>query len=315
MIDDHMADTGHEDMILEPALREREYSPSSCIGGDYRPFIEAYAQRSLAAREQALQAGALWLQVPYGARPSQRMELCLPPPSIHEPASPAAAGRGLLVFIHGGYWQELSARDSLFAAGHCVDRGLAFCALDYTLAPQASVSEIVDECRLALKLLADRAATWGIDKQRIVVAGSSAGAHLAAMVCLSHWRGEHGAHDEAKRAFKPLGAVLLSGIYQLQPLVDTSINDALGLDGPGARAVSPALLRLEEFPQTVVAWGDNETAAFKRQSRRFAESLRRAACPSTEIEIAGRNHFDVVLDLADPQTPLGRRTLALFEPC
>lgn len=73
-----------------------------------------------------------------------------------------ALGVGPLVFIRGGYWQELSARDSLFGAQHCVGQGLAHAALDHTLAPQADVAAIVAECRLALQTLAEGAVGWGI---------------------------------------------------------------------------------------------------------------------------------------------------------
>ncbi len=292
----------HPDVSLPLAEREREYSPSSCIGGDYRPFTEAYVQRSRAARVRTTQAGAQWLKLAYGALPGQVMDLCLPAAGSLRPAG----GFGVLVFIHGGYWQELSARDSWFPAEHCLDQGLAFCALDYTLAPQARVGDIVRECRQALQTLAQSAALWGINNQRIVVAGSSAGAHLAAMTCLPQWP------DTAPHTFRPLAAVLLSGVFELQPLVGTSINEALDLDAAEARALSPLRLPLQGFPPTLVAWGSNETAAFKRQSQAFAAALQQAGCAHTALEVAGRNHFDVALDVANPQSPLGQQTLALF---
>lgn len=279
-------------------LREQAYSPSSCIGGNYQPFIDAYQQRSQQAHEQALSAAARWLDVRYGSAPAQRMDLYLPA------APDRQAGAGVLVFIHGGYWQELSARDSRFAAAQCVKRGLAFCAVDYTLAPAASVASIVAECRAALLHLATHASTWGIDPARIVVAGSSAGAHLAAMVCLAPWR--------QGTALQPHAAVLLSGVYELQPLIGTSINDALALDEPEARAQSPLLQDLRGFVPAVVAWGQIETEAFKGQSRHFAHALQSAGGRCSSLEVCGRNHFDVALDLADPDTELGRRTLSLF---
>lgn len=287
---------------LGDAERERAYSPSSCIGGDYQPFIAAYAQRSRAARLHAIERGARWLEVRYGNGAAQRLDLCLP-------AASPPGGAGLLVFIHGGYWQELSAGDSLFAAAQCAERGLAFCAVDYTLAPAATVAGIVAECRSALQLLADQAPQWGIDPARIVVAGSSAGAHLAAMVCLPTWRD---GGRERPRPLQPLGAVLLSGIFQLQPLVGTSINAALGLSVQEALAHSPALQPLRGFPPALVCWGEVETAAFKAQSRLFSVLLRDVQAPCQTLEVAARNHFDVALDLADPGTALGRHTMALL---
>ena len=292
---------------------EREYSPSSCIGGDYQPFIEAYAERSHLARRESLALGACWEQLQYGSEASQHVLLCLPQ---QRSGNMRTQGCGLLVFIHGGYWQELSAQQSLFAAAHCVRQGLAFCAINYTLAPAASVGAIVAECRRALEWLAARATGWQIDPARIVVAGSSAGAHLAAMACLPTWRLATGSADSAGlagAAFVPRAALLLSGIYELAPLLQTSINQALGMDLAQARAQSPLLQSLHGFPRSVVSWGEIETQAFKRQSQSFAAALGRASSACLTQEIPSRNHFDLALDIADPATPLGRLTMALLD--
>jgi len=203
------------------------------------------------------------------------------------------------VFFHGGYWQELSKRESAFAAPHCLAHGIAYAAIDYTLAPQATLDEIVVECRAAFSWLAGNGATVGIDPGRLFVAGSSAGAHLAAMVALT-----------APTVVK--GAVLVSGVYDLAPLIGTSIDEALRLDATTAARNSPLGLPLKGFPPSLVCWGEIETESFKRQSRTFAQTLRDAGARSEDFEIAGRNHFDVILDLADPATELGQRTLGMI---
>lgn len=279
--------------------RERAYSPSSCIGGHYQPFITAYRERSVQARAEAAALGGRWLRVPVGTAALPAIELCLPPP-----AGPGRTGAAspLLVFIHGGYWQELSAADSLFAAARCIARGIAFAAIDYTLAPAARVGGIVDECRAALARLALGAARWGLDPRRIVVAGSSAGAHLAAMVSLP------------SQAAPAAAAVLVSGVYELTPLVGTSINDALGMDLDEAAACSPQRAPLAGFPPALVVWGEVETEAFKQQSGTFADALHAVGTPCRRFEVPARNHFDVILDLAEPGTLLGDATLALLGP-
>jgi len=280
----------------DSATRERAYSPSSCIGGDYRPFVAAYVERSTAARAQGVAQGLARLDLACGAAPSQRLDLFVPPTSAAGEAPP------LLVFIHGGYWQELSKNESVFAASDALAAGVAFAALDYTLAPAASVASIVEECRQAITWLHARAAEFGFDAARIAVAGSSAGAHLAAMCALP---------GTAAAPFVR-AAALVSGIYALEPLVGTSINDALGLDAAAARAASPALAAdLRGFPPTVVCWGENETGEFKRQGCEFAAALQDAGTPCEVFEVPARNHFDVILDLADADTRLGAATLAL----
>jgi len=95
-------------------------------------------------------------------------------------------------------------------------------------------------------------------------------------------------------------------VYDLRPLVHTTVNDPLGLDEAGAAALSPMLLPLAAGrPAAVVVWGDNETDAFKAQGGEFGARLGAAT-----FECAGRHHFDIVDDLADPATPLGAATLA-----
>jgi arylformamidase len=284
---------------LDAASREQAFSPSSCIGGDYRPFIAAYAERSVQARAACAALGGCWRELRSGPLPAQRLDLCLP--ASASPADPVA----LLVFLHGGYWQELSAAQSLFAATGCLAAGHAFAAVDYTLAPAASLPQIVAECGDALRVLREHSTALGIDARRIVLAGSSAGAHLAAMLALSS------AADVA-------AAVLVSGIYELEPLIGTTINDALGLDAATARAMSPllappaALAAWARRVGPVLCWGEVETDAFKAQSQAFAERLGDCGAACTCLEVPQRNHFDVILDLTDAGTALGRHTLDLL---
>jgi arylformamidase len=109
------------------------------------------------------------------------------------------------------------------------------------------------------------------------------------------------------------GVVLVSGVFELAPLMGTSIDAALKLDAPEVQQCSPARQPLAGFVHSIVCWGEIETAAFKSQSHAFAERLRAAGTPCAEFEVPAKNHFDVVLDLAAAGTLLGRHTLALLE--
>ncbi len=250
---------------------ELEYSPSSRAGGSAEPYVADWQMRSRVARSELahglveLAGGSLLI--------------------------PNAPGAPLLVFIHGGYWQALSAHDSLFLAPALQRLGWSYAALEYPLAPGADLGQMATACGVALAAVC---AHPGLQPSMIVLAGHSAGAHLAAMVAL------------AREAPVPIDRlVLVSGVYDLRPLVHTSVNEPLGMDDGSAAAVSPALLpRTGAVGEVVVAWAADDTEAFAEQSRAYAAGLRAAAlcCP-------GRHHFDIVDDLADPSTPLGAATL------
>lgn len=298
---------------MSESERERAYSPSSClVDGDYRPFVAAYRDRSRTAWSQLEAApNVRTTVVRYGPADPHRIDVAVPLPTATVTADDAVTNAGaapMLVFLHGGYWQELSAADSRFAAADAVDRGWGFAAVDYTLAPEADLDAIVDECRTAVGALRHEAPNFGVDPERLVVAGSSAGAHLAAMVAMDDVGGD--------ADHRPAGVVLVSGIFALEPLIGTSINEALGLDVDAARRNSPLLAPeavLARLPATVIAYGDNETEEFKAQSLAFAERLTDVGRPVATLEVPGRNHFDVILDLAAADTTLAAATASLVD--
>jgi arylformamidase len=266
---------------------EREYSPSS-LAGPIEPYVAEYRRRSREA-EQKLD---YMKDLPYGGD-GETLDLF---PAGDDARAP------LLVYIHGGYWQDLSKADSLFAAEDCVANGIAFAAIEYTLAPAATVEQIVKQCERAVLYLREAAEDLGFDRERIFLAGQSAGAHLAAMV---------GAHGETAKAVA--GAVLTSGIYDLRPLVGTYINEPLHLDEREAARMSPALMQVEARPeQWVVAWGGRDTDEFKRQSMDYAAQLVGAGVECVTVEEGERNHFDLVFDLVKAGTPLGDAVLEMI---
>jgi arylformamidase len=274
------------------AEREREYSPSSRVAA-IEPFLDAYVARSRDAETRfRCQKSLLW-----GERPDEIFD--------YFPA--ASADAPLLVYFHGGYWQEHSKDESLFAAPDCVGNGIAYAAIDYTLAPRASVGFIVEQCRRAIASLHRQAAALGFDARRIYIAGNSAGAHLAAMLLVAGWQAAYGLADDVVA-----GAVLLSGIYDLEPLLGTYIDAALHLTGEDVSALSPLRLSPGRPVRTIVAWGENETAEFKRQSRAFAAALVDSGFPVSAFEVARTNHFDIVFGLANRGSVLGEATIEMI---
>ena len=135
---------------------------------------------------------------------------------------------------------------------------------------------------------------WSINTQEIILSGSSAGAHLAACVLQA-------AADNAQGLNSQLfaQAILFSGVYDLRPLVDTYVNAPLGLNMATAATLSPGLNSNRCLPSCLVVWGANETSEFKRQSQQYATFLAADSVPVESLEIAQRNHFDVVYELAN----------------
>jgi len=287
--------------IATKELLEREYSPSS-LAPDLAQYLRDYASRSARTRERL--PGKLNLS--YGPAPEEVCDLFLP--------SPVRSGRTpLCIFIHGGYWQDLSKSDFSFPAEQFGRHGIAFAAVNYGLAPASSLAAMVARCRAAIAYLYGAAGRLGFDRDSILVCGSSAGAHLAAMTLLTDWLREF-----ALPATLIKGAILLSGIYDLRPIRLTYVNDPLQLDVPSALCNSPLLLAdfvSATIAPTLIAWGEHETTEFKRQSQEFAAALARRRAAVTSLEVRGRNHFDVLFDLADDHTELGGALLRHLSAC
>jgi arylformamidase len=274
-----MSDGGY--LGFDQATLDREYSPSSLVSS-LQFYLDDYAARSAAART----ACSVRTDLRYGGRPEERLDLF-----------PAAAHQApLQVFVHGGNWQELGKSESEFAAADFVAAGAAFAALDYGLAPGYRLDEIVDMVHDAVCWLHANAASLGVDPARIHLSGSSAGAHLVAMTL---------ARDDAGRV---AGAALLSGLYELEALRHSYVNDALGLDLAAAVRNSPVYRLPSRLPPVVVARGGLETGEFVRQHELMTALLQERAAV-TEVIRLDRNHFDLPYDLGDAGTELGRAVL------
>lgn len=280
---------------FDQATLDREYSPSSLVD-DIDRYLQAYRQQSDAAIGAAKAAGLCELDVRYGSAAAETLDLFLPGSST-EPAP-------LHVYIHGGYWQLLGKEDSSFAAPMFQSVGAAFAAINYTLAPHQSLTGIVAENRRAIAFLYNNADRWNIDRERIYLSGSSAGAHLAMMMLLTDWR----TWDLPAQCVK--GVCAVSGVYDLEPVRLSYVNEKVGMSVDEALANSPIHHPLMNDCPISMAYGSNETAEFKRQTDEYRRQLEASGIEVTFLEVPERNHFDVIMDLGDEDTWLGRTALA-----
>ena len=269
---------------------EREYSPRLLVH-DLQGYLERYAELSAAARA----ALPVERDIAYGPTADEVLDLF----------PPASAGAPVHVFIHGGYWRLLGKDESCFAAPSFVRGGASFVALNYALAPAVTLDEIVRQCRAAIGWLYRNVRGLGGDPERIFVSGSSAGGHLVGMLLSEGWQTEFGVPDDVVK-----GGCAVSGVFDLEPLLDCAINETLHMDAAMARRNSPLLLPPRSAAALLVAWAEVETREWKRQNMEYASRWRKAKGSCDTVEIAGRNHYDVILDLNDPGSRLGHLALA-----
>jgi arylformamidase len=213
----------------------------------------------------------------------------------HDPASLVTPKAPLLIYIHGGYWQRLSAADSLFNAADAIAERVSLHAVEYTIAPEGTIEQMIDECITdVLQVIND------LQPSQVVLSGCSAGAHLSA-ICA---RDPH-------IASKLSGVVLLSGIYDIRPLVVTPINGPLNLDEARATTLSPILLPNASAPaNALLAVGRHESDEFIRQNSAYGDHLRSQGTEVTTAVVDGRDHFDLPYDLLKRGTMVGDWTLA-----
>jgi len=210
----------------------------------------------------------------------------------------AADGGQILLFIHGGYWQT-RAKESFttFAAGPMA-HGINVALIGYTLAPDATLDQIVAEIHSGLDFLTDKLPALGGDPRHIVVTGWSAGGHLTSMA-LSH------PHVKA--------GVAISGIFDLEPIRHSYLNVKLGLDEETSRRNSPVKQKGGPLKPLSLVVGNAELPLLRQQTADFAAYRALHGLPVSYEEIPGADHFSIMDELASPTgriTTLIRQALA-----
>lgn len=251
---------------LDSDALERQYNPRVSV-----PDPETYFAEN--ARLSAVTRAELEClsDVPYGRGALQRMDVF----PASDPGSPVH------LFFHGGYWRAQDKADYAFVARHLVPAGVTVVVANYDLCPAVTIADIELQALECLAFLTVEAERFNADPALISVSGHSAGGQLAARL-LSDGR-------------VPLvGALLISGVYDLEPLPGTTINAALGLDAASARRRSPLYWPAWSTTPTWLVVGDGESAEFKRQTDDFAAHLRAAGAAPRVDCVTGVNHFSVV---------------------
>ena len=272
---------------------EREYNVRASIP-DHPAILSRWTLQAAATRR----LHACLLDLAYGELPDERLDFF---PTRLEPSP-------LFVFIHGGYWRSLDKSDFSWIAPAWVRQGVSVALLNYGLAPQTRIEDMVLQVLQALAWLYRRAQRYGIDPGRVVVCGHSAGAHLAALSMAAQF--------PTLAADLPLalvkGVLAISGLYDLEPLMHAPfVNVDLKLDAARACKLSPLQYPAAAGARLITAVGGAESGEFARQSRLIGNHWRSSLV--REVPMPQRNHFDIVDDLADADSPLFKAGLELFQ--
>lgn len=210
---------------------------------------------------------------------------------------PATTGAPLFVFIHGGYWQRNEKERFSFVSRGPRAQGINVAVPGYTLGPDATMTEIVDEIRAALTYLAGHANELGFDRTRLFVGGWSAGGHLTAAVA---------GHPAVA------GGMPISGIFDLEPIALGVLNDKLALSGEEIEKLSPLRnLPSRAAPLKLYA-GADELPELRRQSQDYVEALRAKGLPASLALLPGHHHFSILGELARPDGALTQGLLDLI---
>lgn len=263
-----------------PAARDLAYDNTRAVA-DSAQLIARRNQEAAAFR--AAHAGQLDLA--YGPGERNRWDIF-----------PGQPGAPCLVFVHGGYWQRNRREDFCGFMAGVMAAGWSAALPGYTLCPDITLTGLVAELHAALDWLAANGAAHGVSGP-VVLSGWSAGGHLAAMAA---------GHPRVA------AALAVSGIYELAPIRDTALNDALHLSLEECATLSPMRLPVVDKP-VCVAYGSAELPELRRQSRDFHSLRAEAHAPGVLLPVKHADHFRILESFKTPDGVLARAAMDLVK--
>jgi arylformamidase len=242
------------------------------IDGQLRPSQAALFEHYAAESELAVRVMQPALDLAYGPHPRQTLDLF----------RAEGQARAVVAYFHAGYWQSRDKSGFRFLAPPLTADGFDVALINYPLSPELDVMEIVTAAAAALPVLAAMT-----DNAPLILVGHSAGAQIAVELAMS-----------AARVSAPIaGIVSISGVFDLEPLLDTSVNAKLELDTASARAASPLHRVRPGAPRTLFAVGALETRAFQGQTARMAKAWADAGNAASELIVPDADHFSILSEL------------------
>jgi arylformamidase len=267
---------------------ELHFDPGA-LAPDRAKWSEERGRRSAEARKKFRSS----LNIPYGPSPRQVLDI-FPAAGAHAPVQ---------LFIHGGYWRSGSKDDYSFIASMLVPAGATTVVIEYDLCPKVTVTDIVGQARAAIAWTYGHIAGYGGDPARIFVSGHSVGAHLVTMALAHDWEKD----ALPKNIIK--GAVAISGVYDLEPVLHVGVKNEIKLDAETARNNSPMLYPPMPTAPLFIAVGGDESAGWRQMSFDFFNLCRERGVNCQFLEVAGVHHYSISALLGDSRSLLARAML------
>ncbi|KAM4751195.1 kynurenine formamidase [Anableps anableps] len=261
--------------------------------------IKAHVKALKEGTERARSLAQTLIDVPYGEGDGEKLDVYIP--------RTTSLDISLVIYIHGGYWQFLSKEESGFMAVPLIDKNVVVVAVDYNIAPKGNMDLMVSQVRKSVVSVIQQYSHIS----GLYLCGHSAGAHLAAMVLSTDWS-QYSITPDIK------GAFLVSGIYDLLPILSTYVNEPLKMTEEVAVRNSPSnlvhQLKLSSSGcQIVVAVAQNDSPEFRKQSEEYYKTLEAAGLNVTMEDVPNTDHFSIIEQLVDGDYHLTKLLLKMME--
>lgn len=273
---------------------ELQFNPRAIVPGEE---IERYAMwaanSSEATRERWKKDKACHLDVPYGDSPLSTLDIF--------PAEKSEAP--IHIFLHGGYWRGRDKSDYSFVADALAPHGITTIVMNYDLCPNVRLDEIVAQVKQGFSWVKEHASDFSGDPALLTASGHSAGAHLVASVLA-----------DANQEAVPSAALLISGVYELEPVLHISVNEQIQLRPEMVDALSPMRHPPAHPCRLVVAAGGMEPRDWIAQSRDYAKVSRNFNRDCIYVETPGEHHYSIMNHFASPTGWFSRLAASMARP-